>query len=148
MPGLPVISGGDAVRAFQRAGWRVERQRGSHVVLLKAGSIASLSFPQHRELTPGMSARSSAPPECRSKNLPHCCRPPLRFVFREGRKKEVGKGKRDRSIYPRSMNWTVSPFFSQRVPVLPILVLCPSITIFRRGHFACKCIRLQRRSIR
>ncbi len=53
MPKLPVISGGAAVKAFQRAGWRVDRQRGSHVVLLKAGRIASLSVPQHRELAPG-----------------------------------------------------------------------------------------------
>jgi predicted RNA binding protein YcfA (HicA-like mRNA interferase family) len=53
MPKLPVISGSEAVKAFQRAGWRVDRQRGSHVVLLKAGHIASLSIPQHKELAPG-----------------------------------------------------------------------------------------------
>ena len=53
MPRLPVISGADAVRAFQRAGWQIDRQRGSHVVLLKPGEIASLSVPQHRELAPG-----------------------------------------------------------------------------------------------
>ncbi len=49
----PVVSGAEAVKAFQRAGWRVDRQRGSHVVLLKPGHIASLSVPQHRELAPG-----------------------------------------------------------------------------------------------
>jgi predicted RNA binding protein YcfA (HicA-like mRNA interferase family) len=53
MAKLPVVSGADAVKAFQRAGWRVDRQRGSHVVLLRAGSIASLSVPQHSELAPG-----------------------------------------------------------------------------------------------
>ena len=53
MPRLPVISGIQAVKAFQRAGWRVDRQRGSHIVLLKAGHIASLSVPQHKELAPG-----------------------------------------------------------------------------------------------
>lgn len=53
MPKQPVVSGAEAVRAFQRAGWRVDRQRGSHVVLLKAGSVASLSVPQHPELAPG-----------------------------------------------------------------------------------------------
>lgn len=53
MPKLPVVSGAAAVKAFCRAGWRVDRQRGSHVVLLKQGSIASLSVPQHRELAPG-----------------------------------------------------------------------------------------------
>jgi predicted RNA binding protein YcfA (HicA-like mRNA interferase family) len=53
MPKLPVISGADAVRAFEHGGWRQDRQRGSHVVLLKAGHVASLSVPQHRELAPG-----------------------------------------------------------------------------------------------
>jgi predicted RNA binding protein YcfA (HicA-like mRNA interferase family) len=53
MPKLPVISGSEAVKAFVRAGWRVDRQRGSHVVLLKPGQLASLSVPQHRELAPG-----------------------------------------------------------------------------------------------
>ena len=53
MPNLPVVSGKDAVRAFERAGWRVDRQRGSHVVMLKPGHIASLSIPQHKELARG-----------------------------------------------------------------------------------------------
>jgi predicted RNA binding protein YcfA (HicA-like mRNA interferase family) len=53
MAKLPVLSGADAVKAFQRAGWRQDRQRGSHVVLLKEGHMASLSIPQHRELSPG-----------------------------------------------------------------------------------------------
>lgn len=53
MPPLPVISGAEAVRAFERAGWRRDRQRGSHVVLVKSGHISSLSVPQHRELAPG-----------------------------------------------------------------------------------------------
>jgi predicted RNA binding protein YcfA (HicA-like mRNA interferase family) len=50
---LPIVSGSDAVRAFQRAGWRQDRQRGSHVILVKAGMLASLSVPQHREVAPG-----------------------------------------------------------------------------------------------
>lgn len=53
MAKLPVISGADAVKAFQRAGWNVDRQKGSHVVLLKPGHISSLSVPQHPELAPG-----------------------------------------------------------------------------------------------
>jgi predicted RNA binding protein YcfA (HicA-like mRNA interferase family) len=53
MPPLPVVSGVQAVKAFQKAGWVVSRQRGSHVIMLKSGSIASLSIPQHRELAPG-----------------------------------------------------------------------------------------------
>lgn len=53
MPRLPVISGADAVKAFEKAGWVIARQRGSHVIMLKAGQIASLSIPQHKEIAPG-----------------------------------------------------------------------------------------------
>jgi predicted RNA binding protein YcfA (HicA-like mRNA interferase family) len=53
MPPLPVLSGAEAVKIFQKAGWRVDRQRGSHVIMLKASHIASLSIPQHHELAPG-----------------------------------------------------------------------------------------------
>ena len=53
MPKLPVVSGADAVKVFGRAGWGKDRQRGSHVIMLKKGQIASLSIPQHKELAPG-----------------------------------------------------------------------------------------------
>ena len=53
MARLPVLSGAQVVRAFERAGWRVDRQRGSHAILVKPGQIASLSVPQQRELAPG-----------------------------------------------------------------------------------------------
>ena len=53
MPKLPVLSGEQVVRAFERAGWRRDRQRGSHVVMLMEGLNVSLSVPQHRELAPG-----------------------------------------------------------------------------------------------
>lgn len=53
MPKLPVLSGADVVRCFQRDGWGIDRQRGSHVVLVKTGHIASLSVPQHKEVAPG-----------------------------------------------------------------------------------------------
>lgn len=53
MARLPVISGAKAVRAFEAVGWRKDRQRGSHVVMLKSGRNVSLSIPQHRELAPG-----------------------------------------------------------------------------------------------
>ena len=54
MPKLPRISGWRAVRAFQRAGWEIARQQGSHVVLTKAGSIYTLSVPLHPVLGPGL----------------------------------------------------------------------------------------------
>ncbi|BCV22910.1 type II toxin-antitoxin system HicA family toxin [Moorella sp. Hama-1] len=53
MPQLPVISGLIAVKAFQRAGWIIARQKGSHIVLVKEGALASLSVPNHKILDRG-----------------------------------------------------------------------------------------------
>ena len=50
---LANISGKKAVKAFQKAGWTVIGQVGSHVVLSKAGKRANLSIPQHKELSIG-----------------------------------------------------------------------------------------------
>lgn len=54
MPKLPRISGREAICAFQKAGWDVARQRGSHAVLIKSGSIYTLSVPLHPVLGPGL----------------------------------------------------------------------------------------------
>ncbi len=53
MPPLPVISGSAAVRAFERAGWRRERQTGSHIILTKPGLAVNLSVPDHRAVKRG-----------------------------------------------------------------------------------------------
>jgi predicted RNA binding protein YcfA (HicA-like mRNA interferase family) len=53
MGGLPVLSGADAVRIFAKAGWTVDRRRGSNVILVKDGHIATLSVPDHKELAKG-----------------------------------------------------------------------------------------------
>ncbi|MBI4330504.1 MAG: type II toxin-antitoxin system HicA family toxin [Chloroflexi bacterium] len=45
---LPVVSGKEAVRAFEKAGWEVARRESSHVILAKAGSKVVLSVPDHR----------------------------------------------------------------------------------------------------
>ena len=47
------ITGKEAVRAFERAGWQVRGQMGSHVMMTKAGERANLSVPQHKELSVG-----------------------------------------------------------------------------------------------
>jgi len=51
MPKLPIVSGTDAVRALERVGFNVVRQRGSHMVL-RRGS-AGCVVPNHRELKIG-----------------------------------------------------------------------------------------------
>ena len=51
MPSLPVVSGADAVRALERLGFVVSRQRGSHIVLRRA--TQGCVVPNHRELKTG-----------------------------------------------------------------------------------------------
>jgi predicted RNA binding protein YcfA (HicA-like mRNA interferase family) len=51
MPSLPVVSGTEAVRALQRLGFTVIRQRGSHIILRK-GSQGCV-VPNHREIKTG-----------------------------------------------------------------------------------------------
>jgi predicted RNA binding protein YcfA (HicA-like mRNA interferase family) len=51
MPSLPVVSGADAVRALERLGFVIARQRGSHIVLRRAAT--GCVVPKHRELKTG-----------------------------------------------------------------------------------------------
>ena len=53
MPALPRMSGRRVVRVFESLGWAVARQRGSHIILVKSGHIASLSVPDHKEIAKG-----------------------------------------------------------------------------------------------
>ena len=53
MSALPVVSGREAVKAFESLGWEVARRRGSHIVLVKSGHPATLSVPNHREVAKG-----------------------------------------------------------------------------------------------
>ena len=50
---LPVLSGREVVRVFGTFGWQVARQAGSHIVMTKAGEMATLSVPDHREVARG-----------------------------------------------------------------------------------------------
>lgn len=51
---LPVISGKEAVKAFTKAGWHLDRISGSHAILRKEGSAVTLSVPLHQELRKGL----------------------------------------------------------------------------------------------
>ena len=53
MPTLPRLSGRAVLKAFGRDGWQIARQKGSHMILVKEGSWATLSVPDHREIAPG-----------------------------------------------------------------------------------------------
>jgi len=51
MPNLPRVSGAEVVRALERLGFVVARQRGSHIVM-RRGSTGCV-VPNHRELKVG-----------------------------------------------------------------------------------------------
>ena len=53
MAALPVISGREAVKVFEALGWETARQRGGHMILVRAGDIETLSVPDHREVAKG-----------------------------------------------------------------------------------------------
>jgi predicted RNA binding protein YcfA (HicA-like mRNA interferase family) len=50
---LANISGKEAIKAFQKLGWEVRGQVGSHVVMTKVGIRVNLTVPQHTELAIG-----------------------------------------------------------------------------------------------
>ena len=56
MPKLPVVSGDQAVKAFEKLGYQVVRQRGSHIRLHhpRDPSRKPLTVPRHRELGHGL----------------------------------------------------------------------------------------------
>jgi predicted RNA binding protein YcfA (HicA-like mRNA interferase family) len=53
MPPVPILTPQQVVKTFERLGWRVVRQRGSHIILAKKGAIFSLSVPKHSEVARG-----------------------------------------------------------------------------------------------
>ena len=48
MSRLGSYRGEEVVKAFQRAGWKIARQRSSHVICEKEGYEATLSIPVHK----------------------------------------------------------------------------------------------------
>ena len=55
MPKVPIVSGLEAVRALQRLGFVIDRQRGSHAILKKTTSTGEIGcvIPMHREVAAG-----------------------------------------------------------------------------------------------
>jgi predicted RNA binding protein YcfA (HicA-like mRNA interferase family) len=52
MSRLPVCSGQDAIRAFQKLGYAVDHKTGSHIIL-RHPQMRRLTVPNHRELAKG-----------------------------------------------------------------------------------------------
>lgn len=53
MPWVPLLPPSDVIKMFQRFGWRIVRQKGSHIIMTKPGHIATLSIPNHPEVARG-----------------------------------------------------------------------------------------------
>jgi len=53
MSHIPQVSGCECVRAFERAGFVVRRQRGSHIILTREDPYAQIVIPDHKEIAPG-----------------------------------------------------------------------------------------------
>lgn len=53
MPPVPLLSPSDVIKLFQRLGWQVVRQKGSHIIMTKPGHMATLSIPNHQEVARG-----------------------------------------------------------------------------------------------
>jgi predicted RNA binding protein YcfA (HicA-like mRNA interferase family) len=53
MPVVPILRPYEVVRTFEKLGWEVTRQRGSHIIMTKEGLLATLSIPNHPEVARG-----------------------------------------------------------------------------------------------
>lgn len=54
MSRLPVVSGQDALKAFQKIGYELDHQTGSHMILRNTQSpFRRLTIPNHREIAKG-----------------------------------------------------------------------------------------------
>ena len=51
---LPQVSGRDAARIFERAGFVFDHRRGSHMIYFREADGRHLSIPDHRELGRGL----------------------------------------------------------------------------------------------
>jgi predicted RNA binding protein YcfA (HicA-like mRNA interferase family) len=53
MPPVPVLPPSDVIKIFQRLGWQMVRQKGSHIIMTRPGHMATLSIPNHPEVARG-----------------------------------------------------------------------------------------------
>jgi predicted RNA binding protein YcfA (HicA-like mRNA interferase family) len=53
MPPIPLLRPHEVIKTFEKFGWQVARQKGSHIILTKHGHIATLSIPNHPQVARG-----------------------------------------------------------------------------------------------
>ena len=76
MPKLPLVSGAKAVKALQRLGFFVDRQRGSHVVMKKITTEGERGcvIPMHKEVALALCEARSNWQGFRRRNFPMRCK--------------------------------------------------------------------------
>ncbi len=50
---VPLLKPREVVKVFEKLGWEVARQRGSHIIMTKPGHMATLSIPDHPHVARG-----------------------------------------------------------------------------------------------
>lgn len=45
MTALPTLSGRKVVKIFEKFGWEIARQKGSHIIMIREGHMATYRFP-------------------------------------------------------------------------------------------------------
>jgi len=50
---IPVPSGREVARVFEKFGWIQVRQKASHIIMTEPGEVATLSSPDHKEVARG-----------------------------------------------------------------------------------------------
>ena len=53
MSKLPVVSGSECIKALEKTGFAIVRQRGSHIVLVREDPRNTVIVPNHKELDRG-----------------------------------------------------------------------------------------------
>jgi predicted RNA binding protein YcfA (HicA-like mRNA interferase family) len=44
---IPLLRPQEVTKVFERLGWEIARQRGSHIIMTKSGHLTTLSIPDH-----------------------------------------------------------------------------------------------------
>ncbi len=57
MAKLPVISARECIRALEKAGFYIARQKGSHITLRRNDPLGRVTVPNHKTMKPGTLSR-------------------------------------------------------------------------------------------
>jgi predicted RNA binding protein YcfA (HicA-like mRNA interferase family) len=53
MSKLPIVSGADCIKALGKIGFVINRQRGSHITLVRQEPLTQLTVPNHKNIAKG-----------------------------------------------------------------------------------------------